>query len=44
MVTGFSMTAAAAGLTLGTGLLIDLVLDIGFFLDGDFIAIALSSP
>jgi hypothetical protein len=44
-MTGFSITAAAAGLSFGTGLLTDgLGLVIGFFLGGGFIAIALSSP
>src|SRR5688572_11455702 len=42
-MTGFSITAAAAGLPFATGLLTGLGLVIGFFLGGGFIAIALSS-
>jgi hypothetical protein len=42
-MTGFSITAAAAGLSFATGLLTGLGLVIDFFLGGGFIAIALSS-
>jgi hypothetical protein len=44
MLTGFSMTAATAGLTFDTGLVVGFVLFMGFFFGGVLVAIALSSP
>ena len=38
------MTAASAGLTFGTGLVVGFVLFIVFFFGGVLVAIALSSP
>jgi hypothetical protein len=43
-MTDFSMTAAAAGLTFDTGLVVGFVLFMGFFFGCVLVAIALSSP